>query len=222
MNVAGKRENTNAVNILHRRYVKDDPERKAPLERERVNAEVARLVHDLRTEAGLSQKELADAIGTTQSVISRLEDADYNGHSLTMLNRIAKALNQRLTVTMTAADPEAGTLRYAFHVVLRGLRRAKGLRIDELARHIDVDAEELRALERGAHTRPHARTIHKLSTFYDVPPERMLQLAGAVREVPAEVRERASRFAAQSESFTKLSSEERRVLDEFVKFLRSA
>ena len=37
----------------------------------------------------------------TQSVISRLEDADYEGHSLTMLSRIASALNQKLTVAMT-------------------------------------------------------------------------------------------------------------------------
>ena len=98
------KETTNAADILHRRYVKDDPERKASLREERVNAEVAQLIHDLRTQAGLSQKELADAIGTTQSVISRLEDADYNGHSLTMLNRIASALNQRLTVTMTPME----------------------------------------------------------------------------------------------------------------------
>jgi hypothetical protein len=41
-------------------------------------------------------------IGTTQSVISRLEDADYRGHSLRMLARIAAALNQRLTVSMAA------------------------------------------------------------------------------------------------------------------------
>ena len=38
--------------------------------------------------AGLSQKELAALIGTTQSVISRLEDSDYGGRSLTMLERI--------------------------------------------------------------------------------------------------------------------------------------
>jgi transcriptional regulator with XRE-family HTH domain len=99
-----RKETTNAADILRRRYVKDDPERKASLREERVNAEVAQLIHDLRTQAGLSQKELADAIGTTQSVISRLEDADYNGHSLTMLNRIASALNQRLTVTMTPIE----------------------------------------------------------------------------------------------------------------------
>ena len=99
-----KKTTTNAIDILHRRYVKDDAARKAALEDERVNAHVARLIHDLRTEAGMSQKELADRIGTTQSVISRLEDADYDGHSLSMLNRIAKALNQKLTVVMTAQD----------------------------------------------------------------------------------------------------------------------
>ena len=41
-------------------------------------------------------------IGTTQSVISRLEDADNDGHSLTMLSRIASALDQKLTIVMTA------------------------------------------------------------------------------------------------------------------------
>ena len=48
------------------------------------------------------QAELADMIGTTQSVISRLEDTDYDGHSLTMLSRIASVLNQKLTMAMTA------------------------------------------------------------------------------------------------------------------------
>ena len=48
--------------------------------------------------AGLTQAELAQLVGTTQSVISRLEDADYEGHSLSMLQRIADALHQRLEV----------------------------------------------------------------------------------------------------------------------------
>lgn len=216
-----RKENTNAVSILHRRYVKEDPERKASLREERVNAEVARLIHDFRSQAGISQKELAELIGTTQSVISRLEDADYNGHSLTMLNRIATALNQRLIVTMTAAEPESGTLQFVFHIVIRGLRRGKGLGIEDLARRIDVDPEELRALERGSYTRPQPRTLYKLSQFFDVSPQRLMQLAGAVREVPDDVREHASRFAACSESFAKLSSEERKLLDEFVKFLKT-
>jgi predicted transcriptional regulator len=52
----------------------------------------------------LTQEQLAERIGTTQSVISRLEDCDYDGHSLSMLNRIAGALNKRLTVAVTAID----------------------------------------------------------------------------------------------------------------------
>lgn len=94
------RKTSNAVRILHRRYVGDDVQRKASLEQERVNAEVARTIYELRAEAGLSQKDLADRVDTTQSVISRLEDADYDGHSLSMLNRIAKALNQQVQVVM--------------------------------------------------------------------------------------------------------------------------
>ena len=91
---------SNAVRILHRRYVGEDLQRKASLEQERVNAEVARTIFELRQQAGLSQKELAERVQTTQSVISRLEDADYGGHSLSMLNRIATALNQQLQVVM--------------------------------------------------------------------------------------------------------------------------
>jgi len=105
--MARKEKTSSAVEILHGRYVKDDPERKASLQAERVNAEVAQLIYDLRKEAGLTQGELGDLVGTTQSVISRLEDADYDGHSLSMLNRIARALNQKLTVVMTAEAPEA-------------------------------------------------------------------------------------------------------------------
>jgi ribosome-binding protein aMBF1 (putative translation factor) len=105
-----KKETTSdAVQILRNRYVKDDPQRKASVEAERVNAQVARMIHDLRKDAGLTQKELAELVGTTQSVISRLEDADYEGHSLSMLGRIAEALKQKMTVVMTAKDPEGNT-----------------------------------------------------------------------------------------------------------------
>jgi transcriptional regulator with XRE-family HTH domain len=65
---------------------------------ERDNAEVARQLYELRTEAGLSQKDLAARVGTTASVICRLEDADYEGHSLSMLRRVAAALGSRIEV----------------------------------------------------------------------------------------------------------------------------
>ncbi|PYV33032.1 MAG: transcriptional regulator [Acidobacteria bacterium] len=53
--------------------------------------DLALLVREMREEAGLTQTELAKKARTTQSVIARLEDAEYAGHSLTMLERIATA-----------------------------------------------------------------------------------------------------------------------------------
>ncbi len=103
-----KKKTSAAVEILHRRYVGDDPTRKAALVAARVHAEVARTIYELRTEAGLTQQELAKLIGTTQSVISRLEDEEYTGHSLEMLHRIALALNKRMTVVMTTEEAKAG------------------------------------------------------------------------------------------------------------------
>ena len=66
------------------------------VEQEQANLDIARKIYELRTKAKLSQAELARRVGTTQSVISRLEDADYDGHSLEMLRRIAAALEKRL------------------------------------------------------------------------------------------------------------------------------
>ena len=107
------RKTSHAVRILHRRYVGEDAQRKASLERERVNAEVARTIYELREQAGLSQKELAERVDTTQSVISRLEDADYDGHSLTMLNRIAKALNREVQVVMRPKEQKQASITLA-------------------------------------------------------------------------------------------------------------
>jgi DNA-binding XRE family transcriptional regulator len=76
----------------------DDDELRAMINEEAANAEVAALIHDVRTSAGLTQKELAERAGTSQPVIARLEDADYQGHSLAMLRRIASALNLCLVV----------------------------------------------------------------------------------------------------------------------------
>jgi ribosome-binding protein aMBF1 (putative translation factor) len=62
----------------------------------RINLQVAQMIYHARTKAGLSQQALAELVGSQQSVIARLEDADYQGHSLSMLQRIGSALGQRL------------------------------------------------------------------------------------------------------------------------------
>jgi len=87
----------NALKILDR-ITGDDPELRELIEEETINAQVARMIYEARTQASLTQQELARLVGTKQPVIARLEDADYDGHSLSMLQRIATALNQRLEI----------------------------------------------------------------------------------------------------------------------------
>jgi transcriptional regulator with XRE-family HTH domain len=75
-----------------------DPELADGIEVESLNADIAMMVYDARTRARLTQRQLANRVGTQQSVISRIEDADYEGHSLALLNRIAKALGKTLKI----------------------------------------------------------------------------------------------------------------------------
>ncbi|MEX2142811.1 MAG: XRE family transcriptional regulator [Pirellulales bacterium] len=97
--VAKRRTKTSdGLKILHDRYLKNDVEMARMIAEESTNTEVARKIYDLREKAGLSQRTLAQLVGTTASVICRLEDSDYEGHSLTMLNRIAAALNRRVEI----------------------------------------------------------------------------------------------------------------------------
>ena len=60
--------------------------------------DVALQLAALRKESGLSQKELARRVGTSQQQISRLESPSYEGHSLSMLRRVAEVLGATLHV----------------------------------------------------------------------------------------------------------------------------
>ena len=94
--------------IIDHTIVGDDVELREMIEQETVNALVAQAIYDARKKAGLTQKQLAQRIGTKQPVISQLEDADYEGHSLSILRRIATALDRRIEIRLVPndADPE--------------------------------------------------------------------------------------------------------------------
>ena len=83
----------------------DDPGYSALRAQERVKSQAAQAIHDARQAAGLTQTQLARLAGTTQSAISRLEDGDYDGHSLAVLERIAAALHRRVEVRFVPAQP---------------------------------------------------------------------------------------------------------------------
>jgi ribosome-binding protein aMBF1 (putative translation factor) len=104
MMARSKRKTSDAVEILRRRFVEGDPEMEALVRQERGNLDVAQQIYDLRTRAELTQQQLAERVGTTASVICRLEDADYEGHSLSMLRRVAEALQSRVEVRFVPLD----------------------------------------------------------------------------------------------------------------------
>ena len=91
-------QTSDALEIIQQEFYEGKPEEIVALQEARTNDDVARKIRELREEAGLSQRKLAQLVGTTASVICRLEDADYEGHSLSMLNRIATALNHSIKI----------------------------------------------------------------------------------------------------------------------------
>lgn len=67
---------------------------------------LGQLIYDLRTEAGLSQRELAARMGTTQSVISRLEEGGGARNRIDTLARVATALDRHLVVSFPEELPD--------------------------------------------------------------------------------------------------------------------
>ncbi len=79
-----------------------DPAFRAEYERIGPEMELAFAIADARMRAGLSQAELAERVGTTQSVIARWEGGRSEPSTRSM-RRIAKATNSRLQITLTPA-----------------------------------------------------------------------------------------------------------------------
>jgi DNA-binding XRE family transcriptional regulator len=102
-----RKKTSDALDIIDRRYF-GTRQAKAELEEARETAAVARKLYELRTRAGFTQKELAELVGTSHTAISRLESDDYEGHSLSMLRRIAAALGTRVEVSFVPVKRRKG------------------------------------------------------------------------------------------------------------------
>jgi ribosome-binding protein aMBF1 (putative translation factor) len=97
-----------ALQYSYDRFIAGDPEHEEFFEQALFDTEVASKVYDLRTKAGLSQRALAKKVGTTASVICRLEEADYEGNSLAMLRRIAEAVGKRVQIRLISVAKTKG------------------------------------------------------------------------------------------------------------------
>jgi transcriptional regulator with XRE-family HTH domain len=93
------------------RYLEEqlrDPAFAARIERAGEAWDVALQIAALRQQAGLSQKDLARLLKTSQQQISRLESPGYEGHSLSTLRRVADVLHARVRIVFEPAEAEDG------------------------------------------------------------------------------------------------------------------
>ena len=90
--------------------------------------DVALQISALREKAGLSQKDLAKLLRTSQQQISRLESPGYEGHSLSMLRRVASVLRARVRVVFEPAKRQSRT-HIAESPASYGAKRKKTTRV---------------------------------------------------------------------------------------------
>lgn len=110
-------------------------------------------------------------------------------------------------------------LSIAFGTLVRQLRRRDQLTVVELAKKADVEEEELRRIEHDASYKPRPRTVYQLANTFKVATERLMKLSGAKASNDERFKEEALKFAARSDDLSRLTDEERRLLNDFVAFL---
>lgn len=120
-----------ATDILDRRLAHSE-ELRAAISEEKAKLCIAEQISSLRRRLGLTQSQLADLAETQQPVISRLEDAEYDGYSLKMLQKIASALQANLVVRIesktTAPHPKEMRRPFRPPVAYSRMRRQRASR----------------------------------------------------------------------------------------------
>jgi transcriptional regulator with XRE-family HTH domain len=152
-------------------------------------------LRDLAEEAGLDINELAKS---GQSVVERAIQQNRQG----------------------STQPEnVVVLHKGLNTLLALLRRRDGLDESKLAEEADVDEVEIRRIEAQPGFVPTPRTIFKLEKQFGLPSGVLAKLSGAVKHHSPDLEEKALAFAANSRAIGKLTREEKKMLNEFIKFL---
>jgi transcriptional regulator with XRE-family HTH domain len=130
----------------------------------------------------------------------------------------AGGLISRITAG-TSASERSKVMRAAFLRLLQLARREKHLTAQQFAEKADIDIAELILIDNNSNYLPTPRTIYKLSGLLKVPSNTLMALAGMVDITDSQFEEAAFKFAASSEPMEKLSSDEQKLLRDYIKFL---
>lgn len=124
--------------------------------------------------------------------------------------------------TDSSADSTDWTkLHDALSALVQLLRKRDNLSEEELANRARVDVSEIRRIECDRSYIPAPRTIYQLEQTFKLPRRTLVKLSGLTKSHSQEFTEEAIRFAAHSKAIQKITRHERKLLNEFVKFLSS-
>lgn len=114
---------------------------------------------------------------------------------------------------------ETSSLHKGLSTLLQLLRRERGLSDLELAGKARIDVEELRRIEFDINYTPNPRTVFQLEEYFGLPERTLVILSGAVSVQSPEFEDEVLRFAAHSKDIGKLNRQEKKLLNQFVRFL---
>lgn len=127
--------------------------------------------------------------------------------------------NALARVAGEAESSQTGDLHQALSALLQLLRRRDNLSYEELAQRARIDANEIQCIETDPTYTARPRTIYQLEHYFHLPKRSLAKLAGMTRNPSSGFREEVMRFAASSKAMHKLTRDEARILNSFVKFL---
>jgi transcriptional regulator with XRE-family HTH domain len=120
---------------------------------------------------------------------------------------------------LNRGETNLSTLRHGFTALLQLLCRRDGLDQQDLAQSARVDVDEICRIEADVHYTPSPRTIYQLEKVFNLPSGIFAKLAGVIRVSDEAVEKEVLEFATNAKSIGKLTAEERKLLNRFVKFL---
>lgn len=154
----------------------------------------------------------------SESLTAAMQDTGIDPMELARTGRaiVARALAR---AAEESASTGASDLHEGLSVFLQLLRRRDDLSYEQLAQRVRIDAEEIKAIETDPTYTARPRTIYQLEHFFKLPKQSLAKLAGMTRHQSSDFREEVMRFAAHSKTMHKLTRDETRILNAFVKFL---
>ncbi|HEX6177130.1 MAG TPA: helix-turn-helix transcriptional regulator [Thermoanaerobaculia bacterium] len=153
-----------------------------------------------------------------ESLTAAIQDAGIDPKELARSGRavVARALAR---VAEESASTQASDLHEGLSALLQLLRRRDNLSYEQLAQRARVDVDEIKSIENDPAFTAGPRTIYQLEHYFKLPKRSLAKLAGMTRHQSSDFREEVLRFAAHSKTMHKLTRDETRILNAFVKFL---